>query len=552
MQYIIALILMIIVYITLIRKKKSEKINSNNWFNEKDTNFDFYLISKYLNNRINIEKKYYQFITDKVSIDIDLDDVFKKTDRTISKIGQQYLYYKIRVIKNDFKQLEVFQNLIDYFKINQKQRNECIKELSNLNTSNGYYFEELLNKDVITNKRLVKICLTINIVFIILIIITFFKHIFFLTLIPVFCTNLFFHYRNKGAINYHLDNISEFSKTLNTAKNILKIDPAIKTFFENIDFFEPLLKYEKTIKAIIIEKYFKNEYLLPFWLILELLKVSFNIEVILFNSLLQNINKHKEQMNDLYKFIGEIDSSISFVGFNLSGNHFCKPTFVNTKEIFVENLYHPIIPNCITNTLELKNKSMLLTGSNMSGKTTFVRALAINSIYSQTVNISFADCYKAPFFKIFSSIRTQDNINSNKSFYLDEVLTIKDFITSNNINEPHLFILDEIFKGTNTLERIAIGKAVLSFLNKQNNFVFVSTHDLELADLLVNDNFNLFHFSEDISDESLTFSHKLQKGKLQTRNAIRILGLYDYPNEIIDEANKIYTKSLEKVINQKE
>ncbi|MBF2093046.1 DNA mismatch repair protein MutS, partial [Flavobacterium psychrophilum] len=75
---------------------------------------------------------------------------------------------------------------------------------------------------------------------------------------------------------------------------------------------------------------------------------------------------------------------------------------------------------------------------------------------------------------------------------------------------------------------------------------------LELADLLVNDNFNLFHFSEDISDESLTFSHKLQKGKLQTRNAIRILGLYDYPNEIIDEANKIYTKSLEKVINQKE
>ncbi|ELM3672584.1 DNA mismatch repair protein MutS, partial [Flavobacterium psychrophilum] len=326
----------------------------------------------------------------------------------------------------------------------------------------------------------------------------------------------------------------------------------IKTFFENIDFFEPLLKYEKTIKAIIIEKYFKNEYLLPFWLILELLKVSFNIEVILFNSLLQNINKHKEQMNDLYKFIGEIDSSISFVGFNLSGNHFCKPTFVNTKEIFVENLYHPIIPNCITNTLELKNKSMLLTGSNMSGKTTFVRALAINSIYSQTVNISFADSYKAPFFKIFSSIRTQDNINSNKSFYLDEVLTIKDFITSNNINEPHLFILDEIFKGTNTLERIAIGKAVLSFLNKQNNFVFVSTHDLELADLLVNDNFNLFHFSEDISDESLTFSHKLQKGKLQTRNAIRILGLYDYPNEIIDEANKIYTKSLEKVINQKE
>jgi DNA mismatch repair ATPase MutS len=180
----------------------------------------------------------------------------------------------------------------------------------------------------------------------------------------------------------------------------------------------------------------------------------------------------------------------------------------------------------------------------MSGKTTFIRAFAINSIYSQALNISFSEKFESPFFKIFSSIRTQDDINKNTSFYLDEVLTVKDFIKSIKNDEPHLFILDEIFKGTNTLERIAIGKSVLSYLNQGNNFVFVSTHDLELADLLVNSDFDLYHFSEDVTNNSLTFNYKLKEGKLKTRNAIKILTLYEYPKEIINEANEIYSNSI--------
>ncbi len=99
-------------------------------------------------------------------------------------------------------------------------------------------------------------------------------------------------------------------------------------------------------------------------------------------------------------------------------------------------------------------------------------------------------------------------------------------------------MLDEIFKGTNTAERIAAGKAVLSFLNKSQHTVLVATHDIELCESLQKENYVLYHFSESIVHEALHFDYKIKQGHVFTRNAIKILELYDFPPDIIDEARK--------------
>jgi DNA mismatch repair ATPase MutS len=104
-----------------------------------------------------------------------------------------------------------------------------------------------------------------------------------------------------------------------------------------------------------------------------------------------------------------------------------------------------------------------------------------------------------------------------------------------------LFLLDEIFKGTNTVERIAAGKAVLSYLNKGQHIVFVSTHDIELTDYL-KDSFDLYHFTEVVEDDKIAFDYKLKEGNLKTRNAIRILELNQYPIEVINEAKILSEK----------
>jgi DNA mismatch repair ATPase MutS len=108
-------------------------------------------------------------------------------------------------------------------------------------------------------------------------------------------------------------------------------------------------------------------------------------------------------------------------------------------------------------------------------------------------------------------------------------------------NDFKLFLLDEIFKGTNTVERIAAGKAVLSYIGKDKNLVFVSTHDIELTDLL-SDSYELYHFTEIVEHEHILFDYKLKKGNLATRNAIRILEFNDYPVELIAEAKEISRK----------
>ena len=166
----------------------------------------------------------------------------------------------------------------------------------------------------------------------------------------------------------------------------------------------------------------------------------------------------------------------------------------------------------------------------MSGKTTFIRTLVLNALTAETLDICFAGSYTAPYMRLLSSIRISDDIAEGTSYYLQEVLTVKRFLEASQDSVPCLFALDELFKGTNTTERIAAGKAVLSHLNRGPHIVLVSTHD----------------FREEVVDGQLVFDYQLHTGPLTTRNAIRILELYDYPPELIAEAYAVQERLLKK------
>lgn len=111
-------------------------------------------------------------------------------------------------------------------------------------------------------------------------------------------------------------------------------------------------------------------------------------------------------------------------------------------------------------------------------------------------------------------------------------------INTMNENNCNFYLIDELFKGTNTRERIAAGKAVLSYLGGGNNIVIASTHDIELAEIPPKE-FKLYHFSEIIKDKDIIFDYKLKTGKLTIFNAIRILEINKYPEKIINNAQHI-------------
>lgn len=178
----------------------------------------------------------------------------------------------------------------------------------------------------------------------------------------------------------------------------------------------------------------------------------------------------------------------------------------------------------------------------MSGKTSFIRTIGINLLTAKTLNICFAHSFEIDLgLRLYSVIHTEDDLLEGKSYFFKEAENVKRALARGKVGN-HLLIFDELFKGTNTLERIAINAAVFSALGRNGNIVLSATHDLKLAGFLA-DHYELYHFCETVSADSLSFDYKLKKGVVKEGNAVRILKLCGYPQEIIDA-------SLEYISNQ--
>ncbi|PCI06318.1 MAG: DNA mismatch repair protein MutS [Flavobacteriaceae bacterium] len=522
------------------RKKRRKNFRDSlvkNWGKpKKDDFFNFYNISRYYENNFH-KKEAYHIIADATKEDLDLDELFKFLDRTTSKIGQQYLYFKLRTI-GGIEELKEFGKLSDLFLENDSLRLESQWNLSVLKTEEAYDLELLINDEPLKKPSYFKFIYASSIASVICLGLAFVNPMFSLFLLPLFCVNTVFHYKNKDNINYYINGVSQLTKALKVSKKLLSFEE-LKTHFDEVSFIKHVQSIQLKTEFIRFEKGLTNEYAALFWLPIELIKIQFNLELLVFYSFIEDITKEKQHIDALFQFIGKVDAAISTASVRAGALPTCTPVFVSEKQLSVSEITHPLVGNCIDNDLILVNDSLLLTGSNMSGKSTFIRTMALNSILAQTCYFCFAKSYQAPYFKLYSSIRISDDLSEQTSYYLQEVLNIKKLIKASHSKQPCLFVLDEIFKGTNTVERVSAGKAILSYLNKGNHMVMVSTHDIELTDLLSEDNYKLHHFSESILNESLFFDHKLKEGKLKTRNAIKVLELYDYPMEIITKARGV-------------
>ena len=273
--------------------------------------------------------------------------------------------------------------------------------------------------------------------------------------------------------------------------------------------------------------------------LVELLRGFLLIEVVMLFELIKELETKRDSIQVLFDYVGNIDTALSVASLRAGDLKTCKPEFTPPmRELRVKKIYHPLITNCVKNDLHVKDKSILITGSNMSGKTTFLRTVAVNSILAQTIYTCFADEFQSPMLRPYSSIRIDDNILEGKSYYYQEVNTMGSLIKEVHSPFQNLFLLDEVFKGTNTIERIAAAKSTLSYLNQGANLVIVSTHDLELPSML-QEQFDLYHFSESIENDQLHFDHKIKPGPLLTGNAIKILEMSNYPEKIINEARNL-------------
>ncbi|MCB9291443.1 MAG: hypothetical protein H6560_29340 [Lewinellaceae bacterium] len=260
------------------------------------------------------------------------------------------------------------------------------------------------------------------------------------------------------------------------------------------------------------------------------------------------LEQNKKGLLEMYGILGRADAIIAGASFRASLPYYCTPNILTAAEpptIHIEEAIHPLIDNCVPNNITIPNgKGILITGSNMSGKTSFLRTVGINILFAQSLSLCLAREFTIPPLRLFSYMRIKDDVQGGKSYFIREVERLYEFLSEAQNNRHNFFLLDEIFKGTNTIERVAAATAVLSHLSSQDSYVMAATHDVELIRLL-EDSFDAYYFSEEISEgEAIHFSHKIKKGGLKQGNAIKLLEYFQFPRPIIDQALDLKGKML--------
>ncbi|MBW6408846.1 MutS-related protein [Clostridium weizhouense] len=240
-------------------------------------------------------------------------------------------------------------------------------------------------------------------------------------------------------------------------------------------------------------------------------------------------NKNGKYLEKWLDVMNEFDalSSISNLAFDYK--NWSYPIILDNSYICGEDIAHPLLgEKAIKNNFSIKNseKVALITGSNMSGKSTFLRTLGSNLVLSYIGAPVCAKEFSCGIMKIYTCITTRDNLEENISSFYAEILRIKILIEACKKEEKVFFLLDEIFKGTNSKDRHTGAIVLIKQLIKYGGIGLVSTHDLELCDLEKEDDRIInYNFREFYKDNKINFDYKLRQGKSETQNAIHLMKL---------------------------
>lgn len=466
--------------------------------------------------------------------DLDMSKVFLKIDKTKTSIGQLFLYQKMRTIEPNEKKLQerwhIALNDTDSYDWNTFY-SKCLSEIKYIDGSSisKLLFEKF---PIIRVNKLISLW---GIASITTLFMAFFQGGGFLALSMI-----------AVAINFYLSQkfVSKAENTTYGFYGVYEMLIAAQKLYSKDDAPIPEIENLKNKSKTVSSLKFKL-------LLLANGQASYNIfigyfayfanlvcalDLIIYSLTIQYIKNNINTIKDCFNLIGKIDSNLALVEYMNENKDLCRPKLDNIDFMYIEEASHPLIMGGVTNTYESGGRSALITGSNMAGKTSFIKTIGVNYILSRTLWICHAKEAGFPLMSILSSIKNSDAIDQGKSYYFSELEKIYSFLIRVGQNKKYLFLIDEIFRGTNTAERVAGAAAVLKKLS-QNSTVLVTSHDRELSQYL-SESFDFFHF-EETGSPSIPFDYKLKKGLCTSKNAIKLMRNMGYDREIVEEALRI-------------
>ena len=470
--------------------------------------------------------------------DLGMDDIFQRMDYSLSSTGEEYLYYLLRSPGRTEAELAHFEGIIEYYRTHEEERIrlQCLMAKMGSTGKNSLYryLEYLTRLGQRSNGKEI-LCDLLFLPCIGILFVNLSVGILAIALLMLY--NIMSYFKVKKEIDPYLVSLAYIMRLADTAGQ-LQTYPGEAWQEER----ERLREYRGRLSRFrhgpgwaMNMGAFMGTGGNPLELLMDYVRMLLHVDIIAFNRMLKEVLGHLEDIDGLAGVLGYLESAVCVGLFRDSlMKGWCVPEF-GGKTLKVEECYHPLLKDPVKNSI-MAGRGVLLTGSNASGKSTFLKTVALNALMAQTVHTVTADSYQAPICRIYSSMSLRDDLESGESYYIVEIKSIKRILSAvREENMPVLCFVDEVLRGTNTVERIAASTQILKSMAAGNCICFAATHDIELTGLLqgLYDN---YHFEEEIEDGDVFFSYKLHSGRAASQNAIRLLGIMGYDESIVERA----------------
>ncbi len=479
--------------------------------------------------------------------DLEMDTIFMLLNHTWSSIGESYLYHLLRTPVFTREEVEQRNRLITYFQEHPKERENLEYFFANVGKTGRYsVFDFIYNMADYAQENPWKELVWTGAVILMAALIFLRPEYGILGLIVVIIASWSNYYKKKKKIEPYIMSCSYLLHILKAAK---------KLEGKNIGPAEPYLEVIRASRRK-LSRIKRNSFFLVAGsmdsgmsgglekVIVDYLNFTFHIDLMQFAFMVKTLRDNLDSFEELTESMGILECATACASFREMMQEWCVPEFSTEKVFSAENMYHPMIQEPVKNSISVE-KGVLLTGSNASGKSTFLKTAAINAVLAQTIGTCMADRYGSGFFRIYSSMALRDDLTGQESYYIVEIKSLKRILDQIGGEKPVLCFIDEVLRGTNTVERIAASSQILKSMGNGNVLCFAATHDVELTHILEGIYEN-YHFQEEVQDNEILFDYKLYQGRATSRNAIRLLHIMGYADDIIRAAEESARYFMEK------
>ena len=476
-------------------------------------------------------------VDDRTWSDLEMDKVFRRWDQAITPPGSQYLYATLRTYQTAAEPLEANVRTLEQL-ANRRGATEALRlALDGLNCKEAAYLAGFLRDEARDLPRYYRLFYLQSVLTVAMTAGLFFHAGFLFPLIGLWLVNIVTHVRYGRSF-------AKDAAALTGLVKLLAAAPRVATALRGAELPEVARIEELSVAARRVQAKTR-------WVVLRPANAG-DLAVALFEYLnllclfeitfscwsLVAIRGDRPILAGLLEHIARLDALQGLAGALSEYPECCRPRLAAGLEYGFTGMYHPLVEGAVGNSLAGTGKSLLISGTNMAGKTTFMKTFALNCLLAQTVGLCLARSAVLPPVRVKALIKRDDTVALGQSYFLGEAKELLEILReAEAADRPFLLALDEIFRGTNSVERIAAGGAVLSHL-AQRMLVIASTHDLELSALLETE-FDSCHFTEAVTATGARFDYQLKKGPCTSRNAIQLLVLAGYPKAVTDRAEAL-------------